>query len=820
MRYAILLLICSCSTVCLSAQDFTLSGKITNSKLEPLAFANVQVKGWKTGTTTKEDGLYELQLDNGSYDILVSMIGYKSQIISIVINKRSYTQNIILEADVNNLSGVTVSSKAKDHAEEIIRNVIRHKEAITQTHGPYSCNVYIKATQEDSLAARQKKRNKVDSSALNNPNVDLNGMAMAEIFLKLDYESPQRTKEERLGVKKRGDPESLFYLSTTEGSFDVYGNLIRMPAVSTMDFISPISYSGLLAYRFKTLKIQVIKGRKVYTIAVKPRQLSNATMEGELVIEDSSWSILHTKLSLPAYHLPEYDFFGVEQQYELVDNKAWMVTRQEFLYYSKTNKGKTSGHTLAVFKDFELNKQFDKKYFGNEVSATADTAYKRDSSFWQQKRTEPLTQKEVRFIHFSDSVYRATHNKTYLDSIDARTNKVTLLKTLVTGLTFNDHEKERSWNLPSVLDLWQPLQLGGSRISPSIYYDQRFPSRKSISLFANISYGFRNHDVNGTVRFSKLYNPIKRGYYSFHVGREFQYIFQGDAWINMLKRSNIYLNNSLGIGHNIELANGLVLFTDAEMALRRSVSDYKINDRVDNVFGSILTDNQAIAFEPYNALYGQLRLQYTPFQRYIREPKEKIIIGSKWPTFYTSWRKGVSGIFNSKVDFDYLEFGMEQQIKLGIFGTSSYTIKSGSFLSKKDLRLVDYQFQRRGDPILFQNPQESFQALDSSFPLFNRFYQGHYVHEFNGAIINKLPLLRKLKLREVAGAGFLYAPERNLKYAETFVGIERVFKWPFNTAYKFKIGVFMVGSVANKFSNSIQFKIGLSSWNKVLNKWL
>ncbi len=820
MVRAILLVIFCCTTVFLSAQNFKLSGKITNSKLEPLAFVNVQVKGWATGTTSKEDGTYELQLDGGNYDILVSMIGYKSQVLNIIINKKNYTQNIILEAAVNDLSAVIVNTKAKDHAEEIIKNVIRHKELIAEAHGAYSCNVYIKATQEDSLVLRQKKKlSKADTIITKNANADLSGMARAEVFLKLDYESPQRTKEQRLGVKKRGNPESLFYLSTTDGSFDVYNNLIKMPVVSVTDFVSPISFSGLLAYRFKTLKVQIINGRKTYTIAVKPRQLSNATMEGELVIEDSTWAILHTKFNLPAYHLPEYDFFGIEQQYEFVGNKAWMVTRQQFTYYSKSNKKKTSGKTVAFYTNFELNKQFNKKYFGNEISATTEAAYKQDSSFWQQKRTEPLTQKEVRFINYNDSIYRATHNKIYLDSIDAKINKITLLKVAVVGQIFNNHEKERSWSVPSILGMWQPLQLGGTRINPWFYYNQRFPSRKSVSLYTNISYGLNNHDVNGSVRFGKLYNPFSRGYYNVHMGREFQYIFQGDAWINMLKRSNIYLNNSFGIDHNIELANGLVLFTDAEIALRRSVSGYKTNDRIDSLFGNILTDNQAIAFDPYNAFYGKIRLQFTPFQHYIREPKEKIIIGSKWPTFYASWRKGIPGIFNSKVNFDYLEFGMEQELKLGTAGITTYNIRSGSFLTKKDLRLVDYQFQRRGDPILFQNPQESFQALDSTFPLFNRFYQGHLLHEFNGAIINKIPVLKKLKLREVAGGGFLYAPERNLTYAEVFVGIERVFKWPFTPLDKFKIGFYIVGSAANTFNNPVQFKIGITSWDKAKNKW-
>ena len=206
--------------------------------------------------------------------------------------------------------------------------------------------------------------------------------------------------------------------------------------------------------------------------------------------------------------------------------------------------------------------------------------------------------------------------------------------------------------------------------------------------------------------------------------------------------------------------------------------------------------------------------------RYVREPKERILLGSKWPTFYVLWRKGLPGVFKSKVDFDYLEYGIEQKLKLGTAGNSTYRIKTGSFINTKDLRLVDYQFQRKGDPLLFSSPHKSFQALDSTFPLFNRFYEGHYVHEFNGLLLNKIPFLKKLQLREVAGAGMLIAPERNLRYMEVFAGIERVIKWPFNPLTKFKLGVYVVGSAANKFSNPVQFKIGITKWDWLRNRWL
>ena len=173
----------------------------------------------------------------------------------------------------------------------------------------------------------------------------------------------------------------------------------------------------------------------------------------------------------------------------------------------------------------------------------------------------------------------------------------------------------------------------------------------------------------------------------------------------------------------------------------------------------------------------------------------------------------------SKIDFDYLEFGIQQQINLGVAGNTSYILKTGDFPNKKDLRIIDYKFQKQGDPILFQDPQKVFQALDSTFPVFKRYYQGNLLHEFNGYLLSKIPFLKKLQLQEVAGGGVLVIPERDLRYAELFAGIERVFKWPFNPLAKVKIGVYVVGSVANKFNNPVQFKIGLTTWDRFANKW-
>ncbi|HEV7779748.1 MAG TPA: DUF5686 family protein, partial [Chitinophagaceae bacterium] len=439
------------------AQPVKIYGKVTNARMEPLAFANVQVKEYQHGSITKEDGSYTLELEEGKYDLVVSMVGYKPQVITIILAKKDYEQNIIMEAsDATNLSEVTVKGKFKDKAEDYIRNVIRNKDAIENAAGAYSCNVYIKAVQEDSMAYKKPKKAAWNDSMMKaqQANAELNRMSLAEIVLRLDRESSRKIKEERLGITKKGNPQSLFYLSTTEGDINFYNNLVSIPSVAQTPFLSPLSYSGLVAYRFKTLRTETINGRKIYTIGIKPRQLSNATVEGEITVMDSAWVVLHTKLILPKYHLAAYDFFEIEQEYEQVNLKTWMITRQQFTYSAGSDKRKASGRTIVTYRDFELNKIFDKKYFGTEISTAAQKAYEQDSSFWQANRTEPLTEKEVRFIHFKDSVFRATHAKAYLDSVDKVTNTITWQNLLFKGQNFNDHEKQRSWYIPAIPSIY------------------------------------------------------------------------------------------------------------------------------------------------------------------------------------------------------------------------------------------------------------------------------------------------------------------------------------------------------------------------------
>ena len=807
-----LLLLFMLPTLISYGQLYKLSGTILDNRKEPLPLASVEIKELRKGAVTKDDGSYQFFLERGQYDLVVSMIGYKTRVVTIFINNKDITENLELETDEgSNLSEVILKVKTRDRAEEIIRNVVKNKESILDAIGSYSCNAYIKATQLDS--GFTKKKNENDTAV----KTGFDGMSLSEVSLRLDRNANGQIKEERLGVIKRGNSASLFYLSATEGDFYIYNNLINTPPVSKIPFVSPLSYSGLVAYRFKTLKIDRTVKPKVYTIAIRPRQLSNATIEGEIRVQDSTWAVLSVEFRIPPAHMPEYDFMEVKQEYGQVGDSGRMITRQQFNYYIKTKKGRLYGETVVAYSGYELNKNFKRGHFGTEVSSTSQEAYEQDSTFWKSVRTEPLSRRQELYARYQDSVYRYMRSEAYLDSIDRVLNKITWKKMLIFGQVFNDHKKERMWILPPITSIIQPVSFGGARLKLAGAYRKTFPSRKKLAVEADISYGFRNHDVNGAISVKRLYNPFNQGQFGISAGRNFEFIYPGDAWVNVLKRSNIYLNNSVEINHGLDIFNGLRLLNKFEVAFRRSVSDYKVGNNADSIFG--ISNDPPVEFDPYNATYNEIKLYFTPKLRYIREPKEKIYLGSKWPTFYVAWKKGVPKLFKSKIDFDYLEFGVEQHINLGVAGQTAYIVKTGDFTNTKNLRIIDFKFMRQGDPLFFQNPNKSFQALDSTFPVFDRFWQGNLVHEFNGFLINRIPFFKKLKLQEVAGGGFLITKERSLRYLEFFTGIERVFKWPFNPLARVKLGIYVVGSVANKFNNPVQFKIGLTTWDRFRNAW-
>ena len=89
-KISILFLILLCNCTFLYAQQFSITGVVTDKKLkEPIIGASVIVKGTTNGTVTDLDGNFTIQVSKENV-LVISFIGYTTQEIKVNENQFSY----------------------------------------------------------------------------------------------------------------------------------------------------------------------------------------------------------------------------------------------------------------------------------------------------------------------------------------------------------------------------------------------------------------------------------------------------------------------------------------------------------------------------------------------------------------------------------------------------------------------------------------------------------------------------------------------------------------------------------------------------------
>lgn len=803
-------------------QDYhTVRGYVYDENNVELPGVEIRVKNTGLGTITNENGQYELRLEKGLNRLVFSYMGYKSQTIDVVVSK-DQVQNVWLQPDENLINTVEINRKKNDISNLIIKHVIDHRDSLDNLYQTRKCNVYIKSV-ENTINREKKKDSDEDGNANfdkfeNNANPESDSSAkianlnLYEAQIVRHFKKPGDLKEERLAVKKFGDQSSLFYTSTTEGDFDLYDNLIYIRSLGQNALTSPFSNTAFIAYKFKMENIyQDSLGKKVYVIKVIPRKLGNALFKGEVEIYAGEWVLKSASLSVPKTALVLYDEFSFYQEYGDVNGKH-IVVKQVFNWSLKTNHQKTDGTCIARYSNEVFDTLYAKKFFNAELRITEKSAYEKDSAFWSNIRPEPLTQKEQVFVRYQDSLRMIRTSKHYLDSIDSLYNRITFLNLVWHGQGYINREKKENIEFSPLVSMLDPVAIGGWRVRYNLSYYRRFKNRKSIYVSPFFNYGFKNHDPKGSLYINFLYNPKKLSFLSFRTGKYFDFVNPYASLRSIIRRNNFFETTYVGIAHRTELINGLYIGTDFEVSHRNSLANFQFAAIGDTLF----QNNLPVDFVEHNAAIHDIYIEFTPKQLYLQEPYEKIVLGSKYPTFSLSWTKAWNNIFNSIVKYSFVEFDIEQKFNVGIFGVSHYRINMGKFLDTTSLRVMDYKYQRAGDPFFFTPSMYTYQLLDSTFPTFRFFIEGHYTHQFNGFIMNRVPLLKKTQIKTMVGGGFLYAPERNYQYSELFCGANRVLKIG---KERLRLGVHYVVAQSNHFGFRSMFKVSFEFYNRTKNTW-
>jgi hypothetical protein len=210
----------------------------------------------------------------------------------------------------------------------------------------------------------------------------------------------------------------------------------------------------------------------------------------------------------------------------------------------------------------------------------------------------------------------------------------------------------------------------------------------------------------------------------------------------------------------------------------QNATDFTFRDYERKQFTSNIPLNEELPnalFAKNQALVGTVTLQLRPGQKYINRPNEKWVLGSKYPTFRLNYTKGFARVLGSDVDFNRVSLNISDELNLGLVGTTHYAAQVGTFLNKNRLGLMDYK-HFAGNRILYAGGFGGFQLLDYyRYSTRHSYLEGHFSHDFNGFIFNKIPLFRKLKWQEVISANYLYT-DKARHYLELGVGVEHIFK--------------------------------------------
>jgi hypothetical protein len=802
--------------------QFKLTGVVADENSVPIPFANVYVKNTaELRTQTDADGKYSLQLFPGEYYLVFTATGYETREAYVTVQSGNVVRDIqLFPAKVSDLEGVEISSKRGNPGREIMLKVVQKREQMNQWNYPHTSEVYIKATEKIERKQKTAKNDEPKKNDVDDPFEEekrktqqlAGNMNLAEVQLTRHYAPPNKVKELRNAYELRGDGRLLYYTTTVKSNFNFFENLLHLDDLHASPFSSPISGPGILSYRYRLEAQYEENGQVIDKIRIIPRYSSTSTLSGYIYVVDSLWLVQKLELTMEKGNLLNYDYFTVAQEYDHYGDTLCVLREQTLTYGVKYKDQSSTCTTVAQYSGYNFNPVYALKFFNNEVAITTKEAYERDTAFWKEQRVVELTEEERRYIIVKDSLHDAFTRKEYLDSIDRVFNKVTIWKVLWFGVDHRNRAQRTQWSLNSIAATARPLYPAGPRVAPGFSYFKKWEDQRSLDSYTELSVGILNADLKGSTWWRYRYDPFHQGTVGFNFSNEFDAIVPFDAITQVYKRSNFIEVTRLRLMHNFEYFNGFYIDIETEFAERRSLSKYATV----SAFDSVIPNDQFKEFQGYQALLGEITVSYTPKQKYMREPYRKVVLGSKWPTFYAYYQRGIPKLFGSDVDHEYGIIGVTQSFQLGTLGTSNYHLKAGKFLSSKSLKDADFKYQRRSTPLWFSNPLYSYQDQDSSLPSKEYYLEAHFVHHDNGAIINKIPFMKKTGIGLVFGAGALYVAEYKYQYYETFIGLERNFKF---SKRRLRIGVYAVASDGNHIRPQTAWKISFAVLDDRSMKW-
>ena len=591
--------------------------------------------------------------------------------------------------------------------------------------------------------------------------------------------------------------------------FNVYSSSLMGDKV-----LSPLNSQSEVHYKYILDSLLVIDNKPCYKIYVKPKYKSTKLVDGYMWLYADDWSV-HS-----------FDFEGV---YDLIDFriKAYMGNTPQTKY-------------LPCYMDLDMNFRFlrnhlQMRYFGwldyKEVKFTelGEVIYlKKDRSKYNLSSSYTLTCDTSRLVTDIDSFsklrpFPLTYEEEllYKDKMDRKMlDRQKWIKDSIENLKrpksqvflgqvgdalINSYDidlpKVGSINCSPIIN---PLLLSYSHRNGISYrqvykYNKLFYDGRLLRIAPQIGFNFTKKELYGKVDIEYVYNPRKHGAWELHVGNgnriyssvvldqlaampDSTFSFDG---LDLDYFKDIYVN----LSHNIEIVNGLNIWTGLSMHWRYTKSTPELDSRVRS---------------RYNSFAPRVRIEWTPGMYYYMNGNRKVNVGSYYPTFIADYERGIK-VFKSSGEYERLELSAEHIIKVRDIHHIAYHVGCGFFLNQEDMYFVDYvNFANRNLPQGWNDDiGGTFQMLDGRwYNASSHYVRGNMTYESPFILLYPVSKLLSFVQKERIYAGILFMPHLN-PYFEIGYGIG---------THIFDAGVF-IGNERGKFT-SVGCKFTFELFNK------
>ncbi|MCP4120614.1 MAG: carboxypeptidase-like regulatory domain-containing protein [Bacteroidetes bacterium] len=766
-----------------------------------LAYATILFSNSTTGTTTDENGRFEITTRNLDLsEITVSYVGYESQEKSI--QPGTVNQLVLQLAEIKlELEVVEVRGKRrapKDTAAiELYRNVVRNKYRNDPSqYETYQYQQYSKTEfglynisdkmQESKLA--QKFDYVFESMEVAEDGTRILPFLMKESSNQYYYrKDPEKTKKILLGDRFSGMDNSSVsdMIEYNFEPIEIYSNLIR---INGKPMLSPFANNALMSYKYFLTDTADIEGLTCYKLEFTGRGNADAAFTGHAWIHDSTFALQSIRLSILANSSINFiSDFIVQQDFELVNGKYWFKN-YEFMQsqYNLFNKSDKERQSFLVRKtdqrkDLKINVPIDNKLFEGEEEIIMPGARDQGTTFWDTARTEALSDREENIFQAVDSFKSSTFYK----SIRWFTYALTTGYMDATYVEFGKIFQAYSWNaveggrvrmgMRTREDLSERIQF-----APYFAYGLKDEVWKyGLQVRIHLKRTNENWHMLGlkhTYDMSQLRddNPILRP-----DPQTYDYLSLSLMRTDPLKE--LFLLRHSTLWYEKEWKKGLTTRLSFEHKIFYSVPNGEVFSQYD------ANTNVSTPIDQFKTSVVTLSIVHAKELKFIEEGFRRSPMASVKPIFSFDMKIGIKGLLGGDYNYNSLHFGVRQKL-LGPIGYTHYTADMGLVLG-----YAPY-------PILTNHPgNESFmysrwtyQLLKEGEFISDKYAQLWVIHHFDGKIFDKIPGISKLQFRSLVAfrvlVGHLDDQNKQLLelpvettglnsvYAEVGVGIENILK--------------------------------------------